>query len=178
MIATLVAKFCSEIFIYKKYGISVARQLCRCPFAVHAHTGFVGASLILPSLFYIIPLSGISWVVTAALIAIMWLCLAVLTKLSGALFSDDNGKDISVPEKAKKAIIAVVFALSAVFAVWFGTLLVDYFSMSSGGEPIVAGQQTDGSYEGILYSIEGGEITVFGHSVDPIVNQASENTDA
>ena len=141
-------------------------------------TGFVGASLILPSLFYIIPLSGTSWVVTAALIAIMWLCLAVLTKLSGALFSDDNGKDISVPEKAKKAIIAVVFALSAVFAVWFGTLLVDYFSMSSGGEPIVAGQQTDGSYEGILYSIEGGEITVFGHSVDPIVNQASENTDA
>ncbi len=134
-------------------------------------TGFVGASLILPSLFYIVPLSGASWAVTAALVAIMWLCLAALTKLSGALFGDDSGKDIEVPEKAKKAVVAVVFALSAVFAVWFGALLADYFALSSGGEPIAARQQSDGSYERILYSIENGEITVFGYGVDPVENQ-------
>ncbi len=141
--------------------------------------GFIGASLILPSLFYIIPLSGTSWAVTAALVAIMWLCLALLMKLSDKAFGDAdaaeensaNGKDISVPEKAKKALVAAVFALSALFAVWFGALLVDYFAMSSGNAPIVAQQQSDGSYKGILYSIEDGEITVFGYSVDPIENQ-------
>lgn len=134
-------------------------------------TGFVGAALILPPLFYIIPLSGTSWAVTAVLIAIMWLCLAVLTKLSGALFKSDSGKTISLPARAKKAVIAVVFALSAVFAVWFGTLLADYFTMASGSEPVVAVKQADGSYDGILYSIDDGEIKVFGYSVDPVENQ-------
>ncbi len=129
--------------------------------------GFVGASLVLPSLFYIIPLSGTSWAVTAVLTVIMWLCLAVLTLLSGRMFGNIEAKEISVPAKAKKAIVAVVFTLSAVFAVWFGTVLTDYFALSGGNAPVVAQQQEDGSYDGLLYSISDGEISVFGHSVNP-----------
>lgn len=139
-------------------------------------TAFAGACLVLPALFYIVPLSAGQWIITGALIAVEWLCLAGLTRLSGRIAADDSAENASQPqekgreqkrEKAKKAVIGAVFVLSAVFAVWFGMLLADYFALSYGKAPIAAQQQSDGSYHGILYSIEDGEITVFGSSVKP-----------
>lgn len=133
--------------------------------------GFVGASLILPSLFYIVPLSAQAWGVFAVIAAAALLCLALLTKLSGRLADISGAGGVHVPARLKKAAVAVVFVLSAVFAVWFGTLMVDYFAMAGGGTPVVAQQQENGSYDGILYSIEDGEIHVFGSVTDPVENQ-------
>ncbi len=137
---------------------------------------FAGACILLPALFYIVPLSVEQWAVTGALIAVEWLCAAGLTRLSQRFSSDVPREDISSAQRekraqklksAKKIAVTAVFALSAVFAVWFGMLLTDYFALSHGEAPIAAQQQSDGSYHGILYSIEDGEITVFGSSVKP-----------
>ncbi len=134
-------------------------------FAVLA-AAFVGASAILPSLFYIEPLSVQNWIVFAVLAAAALLSLAGFTALSKRMFGTE-GKEIAISEKIKKTAIAVVFALSAVFAVWFGTVLTDYFALASGNEPIVAQAQQDGSYKGFLYEIDGVDMTVLGNTVSP-----------
>ncbi|MBQ8171155.1 MAG: cation-translocating P-type ATPase [Oscillospiraceae bacterium] len=131
---------------------------------------FVGASLILPSLFYIVPLSALSWGVLAVIGAISLLCLAGLTALSKKLFATD-GSTLHIPARLKKGVAAAVFVLSAVFAVWFGTLLADYFALSSGNAPVIAQQRDDGSYKGIFYEISDNEIHIFGNVVRPLEMQ-------
>lgn len=136
---------------------------------------FVGASLILPSLFYIEPLTLQQWGILAVLAAVALLCLSGLTAVSGRMFSDVKGS-FNVPEKAKKAVVTVVFSLSAVFAVWFGVVMTDYFAVSGGNAPVIAQQQPDGSYSGLFYEIKGDEMTVLGNTVVPAEMQA--DTDA
>ncbi len=143
-------------------------------FAVLA-TAFVGAVLILPSLFYIVPLSWDNLAVLAVLVAISLVVLAVLTTLSGRLFGRETG-DIEIPARLKKAVVAVVFSLSAVFALWFGSVMADFFALSGGNAPVVAQRQLDGSYAGILYGIDGEEMTVLGNAVTPAdMNSEGEN---
>lgn len=122
--------------------------------------GFVGAAAVLPSVFYIVPLSLTEWLILAVLVCAALPCLAGLTALSGRLF-EREGRELSVSPRVKKAVIAAVFVLSAVFAVWFGLVLTDYFALSLGNEPIIARRQPDGSYEGFLYNIIGDEFRFF-----------------
>lgn len=136
-------------------------------------SAFVGAAAVMPSLFYVVPLSVKEWGVLAVLVAAALGCLAGLTHVSGRLFGGEE-KNISVSPRLKKAVVGIVFALSAVFAIWFGTIMVDYFALSAGNEPVIAQRRLDGSYQGILYDINDGEITVFGNTVAPAEMQAED----
>ncbi len=129
-------------------------------------TAFIGAVLVVPSLFYIVPMDAISWGVFIAIAVISLFCLAVLTILSKKLFGID-GTIFNISPVLKKTAITIIFTLSALFAIWFGILLTDYFAVANGGSPIIAQQQYNGDYKGALYEIIDGEIHVFGNIVDP-----------
>lgn len=126
---------------------------------------FVASILLFPELFYIVPLSKMAWVVFAVCGVFEIICLAALTALSKRVLAIE--REIALPAAVRKVLLIVVFGLSAIFAVWFGMLLTDYFALSFDKLPIVARQCADGSYDGILYSISDGVMTVFGHKVTP-----------
>ncbi len=127
---------------------------------------FVGAVSLFPSVFYIVPLSAVSWGVFAVLAAVVLLSLILLTSASERLFVERE--EPRIPQRVRKGIIATVFVISAVFAAWFGCLLADYFSLASGSEPLVASPVSEVDYDGVLYDVHDGEISVFGHEVRPI----------
>ena len=129
-------------------------------------TTFVFAVVLFPSVFYIVPLTAASWMVFAVIAAVEMASLAALTKASGLAFSREFR--YSMPSALKKAVVAVVFVLSFIFAVWFGLLMADYFALASGNEPVIAQPVSSGSYDGFLYSISDGVIHVFDHHIEPI----------
>ena len=60
------------------------------------------------------------------------------------------------------AAAVAVLSLSAVYALWFGTVFTDHMCVSSGAEPMFARQQPDGSWQGVLYRINNGTVLIFG----------------
>ena len=126
---------------------------------------FLGACALFPDAFFLVPLGTPQWVTLAISAAAALFLLAVTSILSRHMHEQHKGKDI--PTRLKRAAAAVVFALSAVFAVWFGMLMADYISLADGNEPLIAEKQVDGSYDGFLYEIKGGEIEIFRNTVHP-----------
>lgn len=64
--------------------------------------------------------------------------------------------------EAEKAAAVAVLSLSAVYALWFGTVFTDHMCVSSGAEPMFARQQPDGSWQGVFYRINNGTVLIFG----------------
>ena len=64
--------------------------------------------------------------------------------------------------RLKKAAAVAVLSLSAVYALWFGTVFTDHMCVASGAEPMFARQQPDGSWQGVLYRINNGTVLIFG----------------
>ena len=126
---------------------------------------FVGACMLFPDMFYLVPLSAAQWVALAAACLVSLTVLAAASQIS--LRISDKHRGASLPPVLKRAAAAVVFLLTAVFAVWFGTLMADYISIANGDEPLIAHMESDGSYEGFLYDINDGSIEIFGHNVRP-----------
>ncbi|MBQ8195262.1 MAG: cation-translocating P-type ATPase [Oscillospiraceae bacterium] len=126
---------------------------------------FAGACMLFPEMFCLVPLSAQQWSTLGIT------CIIALTVLLTAAWISRNITDkhrgVSAPPALRRAAAAVVFALSAVFAVWFGTLMADYISLAHGDAPVIAQQEPDGSYHGLLYDIENGDIEIFGHNVRP-----------
>ena len=127
---------------------------------------FVVAVLVFPEVFYIVPLSAECWAVFGVIICVVMLSMFLLSTASQRLFKHD--KEPSLPARFRRMLVAAVFALSALFAVWFGTLMADYFAIAGGKSPVVAHEEADGSYKGLLYSIYDGEIHILGNDIEPI----------
>lgn len=147
---------------YKKWHtamlIAVAAAFCVCCWLVG-------------SIFYIVPLNWKEWLWVAVIVPSALLLLWGLSELLRRILNRWQGGFPSVP-RLKKAAAAAVLAVSAVYAVWLATVFTDYMALRQGNEPYFAGKQPDGSYSGILYHVEDGEIHVFGQEV--AVEQTSE----
>ncbi len=126
---------------------------------------FAGACMMFPDMFYVVALTPAQWGMLGACCVMSLAALSAAAQISRRITDKHSGR--SVPIAVKRAAAAVVFVLSALFAVWFGALMADYISLANGGEPLVAQMESDGRYHGILYDIDGGGIEIFGHSVRP-----------
>ena len=126
---------------------------------------FLGAVTLFPNAFFLVPLDAAQWGIFALSCLIALAVLLTASSVSHRVQQHRDGKPL--PMKLKRTAAALVFALSAVFAVWFGTLMADYISLADGNEPLVAEKQSDGSYEGFLYEISDGKIEIFGNTVSP-----------
>lgn len=126
---------------------------------------FVGAVLVLPSMFYIVPLTLQQWRVLAVTATISLACFALMNIAVKRLSHIGEG-NIRVSARLKRAVTAVVFAASAIFAVWFGLVMTDYFALAKGNEPMIA-RRSGEKYSGIFYEIRGEELNVLGCTVKP-----------
>lgn len=122
---------------------------------------FCGAVWLFGRLFYIVPLNWREWLCLAAVIPASLAVLTGLRALLGKLLARWSGGFPSAG-KLKRAAAAVVLALSAVYALWFGGVFADHLRVSSGNAPIFAVQQQDGSWKGLFYRIRGGTVLIFG----------------
>ena len=67
--------------------------------------------------------------------------------------------------RAKRFFATAVLVLSAVYAVWLAVVLTDYLALSHGMAPIFAQPASDGSLNGVLYSVSDVIMHVFGHDI-------------
>ncbi|MGN0687169.1 MAG: HAD-IC family P-type ATPase [Oscillospiraceae bacterium] len=146
-------------------SVCVPFNTMRAVMVVLLVVGFIGAVTFVPSLFYIVPLSAVSWAVLAVIAAAELLCLLLISKGSKALFKEKKAPLLS--QRLKRIIISCVFAFSLIFALWFGAVLADYCAVANQNEPIAARLAEDGSYDGLFYTINDGVISIMGREVSP-----------
>ena len=125
---------------------------------------FCGAAWLLGGLFYICPLTWQEWLCMAGLIPGLLLALRGISALLLRLLARWSGGMPSMP-RLRRAAAGIVLAASALYAVWLGGLLTDYLRTGSGQPPVFAVQQSDGSYSGLMYRVDGGHVIVFGREV-------------
>lgn len=133
---------------------------------------FCLASWVLSDLFYMVQLSWQEWLCMAVMIpaaaGVLMGLSAVLRKLLGRW----SGGTPAMP-RLKRAVFAVVLTLSAIYAAWLGLAFTDYLSLAAGNAPVFAQQSDSGSYTGLMYSVSGGEMRIFGRTTDPAGNNES-----
>ena len=122
---------------------------------------FCAASWLFGGLFYITPLNWREWLCLAVMIPASLVILYGLRLLLGKLLSKWSG-GFPAASRLKKAAAVAVLSLSAVYALWFGTVFTDHMCVASGAEPMFARQQPDGSWQGVLYRINNGTVLIFG----------------
>lgn len=126
---------------------------------------FVAVCGLFPETFFLVRLEAELWGALAVAVAAALALLLIASVVSHKVHKKHIGT--SAPVWLKRTAMALVFAFSATFAVWFGALMADYICLADGNEPLVAEIQSDGSYEGFLYNISEGEIEIFGNHVQP-----------
>lgn len=124
---------------------------------------FCGASWLFGGLFYIVPLNSREWICIAMMIPVSLAILYGLRMLLGRLLSRWSGR-FPAAAKLKKAAAVAVLSLSAVYALWFGTVFTDHMCVTNGAEPVFARRQSDGTWQGLFYRINGGTVLIFGQS--------------
>ena len=125
---------------------------------------FCGACWLVSPLFYIVPLNFYEWLCMAVSIPCALVVFWGLVKLLGKILSHWSGGFPPMP-RAKRFFATAVLVLSAVYAVWLAVVLTDYLALSHGIAPIFAQPASDGSLNGVLYSVSDGIMHVFGHDI-------------
>lgn len=125
---------------------------------------FCGACWVISPLFYIVPLSFYEWLCMAGVIPGELLVFWGLVNLLGRILRRWSGGFPPMP-RAKRACAIIVLSLSAVYMLWLALIVTDYIAVLNGSQPVFAADAGDGSLKGLLYTVTGNVIRVFGHDI-------------